>query len=129
MKFNELISELKRRHVFKSTIAYLAISWIVIQIASTILPSFDAPDYMLRGLIYVLSIGLIFWIGFSWMYDLTPDGIQRTEDTETNTELKTITNRRLNKVIAVSLGFGVLILVVVSFYFVTSGYWCCRCFA
>ena len=79
MKFNELISELKRRHVFKSTIAYLAISWVVIQIASTILPTFDAPDYVLQGLIYVLSIGLIFWIGFSWMYDLTADGIQKTE--------------------------------------------------
>jgi len=116
MKFSKLISELKRRHVFKSTIAYLAISWIVVQIASTILSSFDAPDYVLRGLIYVLSIGLIFWIGFSWMYDLTPDGIQKTEDIETNIELKTITNRRLNKVIAVSLGFGVLILVVVSFW-------------
>ena len=116
MKWSKLISELKRRHVFKSAIAYLAISWIVIQIASTILPSFDAPDYMLRGLIYFLAIGLIFWIGFSWYYDLTPDGIQKTEDTETNIELNTLSNRRLNKVIAVSLGFAVLILAVVSYW-------------
>mgnify|MGYP000220741796 CR=1 FL=1 len=55
MKWNNLISELKRRHVFKSTIAYLAISWIVIQIASIILPTFDVPDYSLKILIYILD--------------------------------------------------------------------------
>jgi len=116
MKFNELISELKRRHVFKSTIAYLAISWVVIQIASTILPTFDAPDYVLQGLIYVLSIGLIFWIGFSWMYDLTADGIQKTESVGVNEETLELTNRRLNKVIAGSLSLGVLLLLAISFW-------------
>ena len=65
MKWNNLISELKRRHVFKSTIAYLAISWIVIQIASIILPTFDVPDYSLKILIYIMAVGLIFWIVFS----------------------------------------------------------------
>jgi len=116
MKFNELISELKRRHVFKSTIAYLAISWVVIQIAATILPTFEAPDYILQGLIYVLSIGLIFWIGFSWMYDLTADGIQKTEDVGVNEETLILTNRRLNKVIAGSLSLGVLLLLAISFW-------------
>jgi adenylate cyclase len=116
MKFNKLISELKRRHVFKSTIAYLAISWIVIQIASTILPTFDAPDYILQGLIYVMSIGLIFWIGFSWMYDLTADGIQKTEGVGIDEETLKLTNRRLNKVIAGSLSLGVLLLLAISFW-------------
>jgi len=116
MKLNKLISELKRRHVFKSTIAYLAISWVVIQIAATILPTFDAPDYILQGLIYVLSIGLIFWIGFSWMYDLTADGIQKTEGVGVNEETLKLTNRRLNKVIAGSLSLGVLLLLAISFW-------------
>ena len=116
MKWSKLISELKRRHVFKSTIAYLAISWVIIQIAATILPTFDAPDYILQGLIYVLSIGLIFWIGFSWMYDLTADGIQKTDDSSSDEETVRLTNRRLNKVIGVSLGFAVLLLVVISFW-------------
>jgi adenylate cyclase len=116
MKFNKLISELKRRHVFKSTIAYLAISWVVIEIASTILPTFDAPDYILQGLIYILSIGLIFWIGFSWMYDLTEDGIQKTKDTDSDEEKLKLTNRRLNKVIAGSLSLGVLLLLAISFW-------------
>ncbi len=116
MKWSTLISELKRRHVFKSTIAYLAISWIVIQIASTVLPAFNAPEYVLKALIYTLSVGLIFWIAFSWVYDLTTDGIQKTDDRPTDEETLKLTNKRLNKVIAVSLGFAVLLLVMVSFW-------------
>ncbi|MGB5323619.1 tetratricopeptide repeat protein [Lutimonas sp.] len=116
MKWNKLISELKRRHVFKSTIAYLAISWIVIQIASILLPALDAPDTALKTLIYILAAGLVLWIGFSWYYDLTRDGIQKTDDTETSPESLQLANRRLNKVIAGSLTVGVLLLIVISFW-------------
>ncbi len=103
MKWNNLISELKRRHVFKSTIAYLAISWVVIQIASILLPALDAPDTALKTLIYILAAGLIFWIGFSWYYDLTRDGIQKTDAIDTSPESLQLANSRLNKVIAGSL--------------------------
>ena len=116
MKWSKLISELKRRHVFKSTIAYLAISWVIIQIASTIFPVFNAPDYALKTLIYILTVGLVFWIGFSWVYDFTADGIQKTDEVETDEETVKLTNRRLNKVIGVSLGLAVLLLVVISFW-------------
>jgi len=116
MNWRTLIAELKRRHVFKSTIAYLAISWIILQIASTILPAFDAPEYALKALIYLLSIGLIFWIAFSWVYDLTADGIQKTDDLPTDEGAIKLTNKRLNKVIAVSLGLAILLLVVASFW-------------
>ena len=77
MKFSKFISELNRRNVFKATIAYLAIAWVVIQISSVILPAFNAPDYSQKAIIYVLSVGLIFWVGFSWIYDWTPDGLQK----------------------------------------------------
>ena len=116
MKWRTLLAELKRRHVFKSTIAYLAISWIVVQIASIIFPAFDAPGYALKWLIYILSAGLIFWIAFSWHYDLTRDGIQKTDDIDTSPESLKLANRRLNKVIAGSLSVGVLLLLAISFW-------------
>ena len=116
MKWSKLISELKRRHVVKSTIAYLAISWVIIQIAATIFPIFNAPDYALKTLIYILTIGLVLWIGFSWVYDFTADGIQKTDEVEADEETVKSTNRRLNKVIGVSLGLAVILLVVLSFW-------------
>ena len=116
MKLSKFISELKRRHVFKSTIAYLAISWVVIQIASVLLPALDLPDTALRVLIYILAVGLVFWIGFSWYYDLTSEGIQKTDAIDTSPESLQLANRRLNKVIAGSLSVGVLLLLVISFW-------------
>ena len=89
MKFQKLISELVRRNVFKAVIAYLAIAWVIIQIASVLFPIFNAPDYSLKVLIYILIIGLFLWIGFSWVYDLTSEGFRKTKD---------IVNRRSCKI-------------------------------
>ena len=116
MKLSKIISELKRRHVFKATIAYLAVAWVIVQIASVVLPAFDSPDYVLKALIYFLSFGLVFWIGFSWIYDLTPEGFQKTDDSSDNEEVLELTNRRLNRVIAGSLSIAVVLLVIISFW-------------
>jgi tetratricopeptide (TPR) repeat protein len=116
MKLSKFISELKRRHVLKSTIAYLAIAWVVVQIASTVLPTFDAPDYTLKALFIVLSIGLVFWVAFSWIYDLTPEGIQKTDEFIEDEETVKLANQRLNKIIAASLVLAVILLVLGSFW-------------
>ncbi|NND51355.1 MAG: hypothetical protein HKN54_03055 [Flavobacteriaceae bacterium] len=116
MNFNKIISELKRRNVFKAAIAYLAVSWVIIQIASIVLPTFSAPAYIQKALIYVLIIGFIFWIGFSWLYDLTPDGLKKTKKTGDNEEIVKITSQRLNKVIIGSLLVVIAILIVNQFY-------------
>ena len=116
MKFRKFISELNRRNVIKSTIAYLAVAWVIIQIASIILPTFNAPDYTLKILIYLLSVGLIIWVGFSWTYDLTPEGFQKTKKDTINVEFNRQTNRRLNLIIAGALLLAVLLLISVSFW-------------
>lgn len=116
MKFREFISELNRRNVIKSTIAYLAVAWVIIQIASIILPTFNAPDYALKILIYLLSVGLILWVGFSWIYDLTPEGFQKTKKDTINEEFNRQTNRRLNFIIAGALLLAVMLLISVSFW-------------
>ncbi len=116
MTFGKIISELKRRNVFKATIAYLAVAWVTVQIFSIVFPAFDAPEYALKALIYVLAVGLVFWIGFSWIYDWTSDGLQKTDDVIDDEEIMRLNNRRLNKVIGVSLTLAVLLLLAVSFY-------------
>lgn len=116
MRFRKLISELKRRNVFKSVIAYLAVAWVIIQIASIVLPAFDAPGYSLKIIIYFLSAGLILWIGFSWVYDLTSEGFKKTEDIVDNEEFAKLTDKRLNKVIVGALFLAVLLLISFSFW-------------
>lgn len=116
MRFRKLISELSRRNVFKAIIAYLAIAWVIIQIASIVLPVFDAPRYTLKIIIYIISAGLFLWIGFSWVYDLTSEGFKKTEDIENNEEVARLSNMRLNKVIFGALFLSILLLISISFW-------------
>jgi len=116
MKFHKFISELVRRNVIKAIIAYLAIAWVIIQIASVILPAFNAPDYSLKIIIYILSFGLILWIGFSWVYDLTSEGFKKTEDIANSEEVSKLNSKRLSKIIVGALSLAVLLLIVLSFW-------------
>ena len=116
MQIKKLYKELVRRNVFRAVVAYLAIAWVLIQIASTILPAFDAPPYILKGLIYLLTIGLVFWTGFSWIYDLTPEGFRKTPTDYDIPETRQLNNRRLNIVIVGGGITALLILLAGSFW-------------
>ena len=77
---SKFFNELKRRNVIKSTIAYLVVAWIVIQVATAVLPTFNAADWVLQAIIIILAIGLPIWIIISWIYDFTPQGIEKTPE-------------------------------------------------
>ena len=116
MDLNRLYRELVRRNVFRAVVAYLAVAWVLVQIADTIFPAFDAPSYLMQGLIYLLAIGLVIWTGFSWVYDLTPDGIQKTSEENNDSETRQLNSRRLNAVIAGAGIVALLVLLATSFW-------------
>ena len=108
MKLKNYIEELKRRHVFKSGIAYLIVAWLIAQIASIVLPTFEAPAYIMKILLFLLFIGFPINLVVSWIYDVTPEGIKKTKNLDNKSYLK---NSRLNKVIVSSL---VLMIIVIA---------------
>jgi tetratricopeptide (TPR) repeat protein len=116
MKIKRLYRELVRRNVFRAVLAYLAVAWVLIEFSSVILPTFDAPPYLLQGIIYLLAIGLVFWTIFAWIYDLTPEGWKKTPDWTDTTETRAANSRRLNAVIAVSAVTAILLLLAGSFW-------------
>lgn len=116
MNFSKFYRELVRRNVIRAVIAYLAVSWALIEISSVILPVFDAQPYIMEGLIYLLAIGLVLWAGFAWVYDLTPYGWKKTPDWEDITETREANNRRLNAVIAGAGITALLLLLAGSFW-------------
>jgi len=115
MGLKKYISELKRRNVFKSAIAYLVIAWLIAQIASVVLPTFNAPPYFMKGLLFLLTLGFPVNLIFSWIYDISPDGITKTKDLEVNAGDATQKNRKLNRVIIASLSIAVIVLVYNQF--------------
>ena len=72
------IEELKRRHVIKVAIAYVVASWILIQVAATLLPTFDAPDWVLKVFSTVVILGFPVALILAWAFDVTPEGVKRT---------------------------------------------------
>src|SRR5207302_6224415 len=63
-------ADLKRRNVYKVAVAYAVVGWLVIQVSSTVLPTFHAPEWMVQTLVVLVAIG--FPIALAWAFELTP---------------------------------------------------------
>ena len=73
-------TELKRRHVDKVALAYAVVAWLLIQAASILLPTFDAPAWVMKVLVVLLAFGFILAVIISWSFEMTPEGLKRTAD-------------------------------------------------
>jgi TolB-like protein len=73
------LAELKRRNVYKVAIAYAVVAWLLMQIASQIFPFFDIPNWAVRLVVLLLSLGFPIALVLAWAFDLTLHGIKRTE--------------------------------------------------
>jgi TolB-like protein/Flp pilus assembly protein TadD len=96
-------TELKRRNVVRMAGLYLVGAWLLVQVASTMLPAFDAPTWLLRGLIITLAVCLISVLIFSWIFGLTPQGLKRDEGVSPTKSLAPQTARRMDRLIIVVL--------------------------
>ena len=81
VNIKKYIAELKRRHVFKAGLAYLIAAWVFTEVAALVLDAFSAPPYFLKTILIIIAIGFPIWLVFSWVYDLTPEGITKTSNT------------------------------------------------
>lgn len=115
MDLEKYITELKRRNVIKSGVAYLIIAWLIAQVASIVFPTFGAPPYFMKVLLIVLSIGFPVNILFSWYYDITSKGIKKTKNIDGELSKSIFTSKLLNKVIIVSLSIAVVGLLYNQF--------------
>ena len=74
------LAELKRRNVIRMAGLYLVAAWLITQVAGTILPMFDAPDWVARTVVVLLAIGFIPALIIFWVFELTPDGLRREDE-------------------------------------------------
>ena len=102
-----LFDELKRRNVFRVAIFYVVASWLIIQVAETVLPLFEVPDAILRGVVILLAIGFLPALAMSWIYELTPEGIKRETDVDRNASVTPETGRKLNIATLVVAGLAI----------------------
>jgi TolB-like protein len=101
-----LLSELKRRNVHRAAAAYIALSWLLIQIAETVLPAFGFGDRSLRTVILAVVAGFVPAMVLAWAFELTPEGIKRERDLDHAGALAQRTNRLLDRLIMLLLALA-----------------------
>jgi TolB-like protein/class 3 adenylate cyclase/Flp pilus assembly protein TadD len=103
--------ELKQRNVVRVGAAYAVVAWLLLQVAATILPSFDAPQWIMRALFLALVIGFPVSLFLAWVYEITPLGLMRNEEALREPDLKQLTGRRVDSVIIGLLAAAVIYLI------------------
>jgi TolB-like protein/Tfp pilus assembly protein PilF len=111
-----LFAELRRRNVIRMAGLYLVGAWLVVQVAETLLPIFDTPGWVLKSLVVLLAIGFVPALVFSWVYELTPDGIRREGEVSPGQSIAPTTAQRMDRLILVALALVVLVVATDRFW-------------
>jgi adenylate cyclase len=96
-------AELKRRNVIRFAGLYLVGAWLLVQVSSTVLPMFGAPEWLPRSIVILLALGFLPALIFSWVFELTPEGLKRDEDVRPEESIAPQTARRMDRMIIVVL--------------------------
>jgi adenylate cyclase len=104
---SNFVRELRRRNVFRIAIAYVAVAWLIVQIADVVFESFGSPDWVMKTLIFLLAVGFPVAILFAWAYEMTPEGLKREREVDRSQSVTPDTGRKLNRII-----IGVLVAAV-----------------
>jgi TolB-like protein len=102
---NSFFSELKRRNVYKVAVAYAVVSWLLIQAASILLPTFEAPPWVMKVLVLLVILGFPAALVLSWAFEITQEGIKLESEIDPN---ESITRRTGRKIVAVTIALAVV---------------------
>src|SRR5438309_9921157 len=82
MKIDNFFAELKRRNVYKVAVAYIVAGWALSQGIAQVFPVFDVPNWIIRFIVVLIVIGFPIALILAWAFELTPEGLKRTEDVD-----------------------------------------------
>jgi TolB-like protein/Tfp pilus assembly protein PilF len=91
---------------------YVVAAWLIVQVSGTVLPMFDAPAWLPRSLVFLLAIGFVPALIFSWVFELTPEGLRREGEVPAEQSIMSDTGQRMNHMI-----IAVLVLALAFFGF------------
>jgi TolB-like protein len=110
-----LFAELQRRNVFRVTIGYVVSSWLLAQVADLVLENIGAPSWVMQTILLVLGLGFPIVVFFSWVYEVTPEGVKRESEIDRSTSITHVTGRRLDRAITFVLVIALSYLAIDKF--------------
>ncbi len=110
--------ELRRRNVVKVAAAYAIVGWLLVEVASVVLPTLLLPDWTLRILVFFVILGFPLALFFAWAYELTPEGLKKEKDVDRAQSITHITGRKLDFIIIGVMAIAIAYFLVDKFVWV-----------
>jgi TolB-like protein len=105
-----LISELKRRNVFRVGVAYLAVAWLLLQFLDVIMPMLTLPDWVGTFFLLAIAVGFPIAIVIAWAYEITPEGITRDSKVDPSQSTTRVSSHKVDRAIIA------LLIVALAFF-------------
>ncbi|MBT8047873.1 MAG: tetratricopeptide repeat protein [Xanthomonadales bacterium] len=99
----QFFKELQQRNVFRVAIGYIVSSWLLVQVADLVLENIGSPDWVMQTIMLVMVLGFPVVVFFSWVYEVTPEGIKRESEIDRTQSTRHITGRKLDRAIVAVL--------------------------
>lgn len=104
-----LFRELNRRNIFRVAVLYVVLGWLLIELGVIATSLLDLPSWMLRFGTALLVICFPLALVFSWIYEITPEGLKRESEVDPKASITRQTARRLNVLTWIAAGLIVLL--------------------
>jgi len=114
MDWRRFLGELQRRNVYRVAVAYAVVSWLLIQIATQVFPFFEIPTWAVRVVVLLLALGFPVALILAWAFELTPEGLKRTEEVPIHQSIRHHTGRKLLALAAVAAAIALGLFLVQS---------------
>jgi len=108
-------SELKRRNVFRVALAYVLAAWVLLQAIDFVLDAISAPNWIVQVFILAALAGFLVVVVFSWVFEVTPEGIKREKDIDRTQSISPQTGRKLDRVIIAFMAVAIVVLLADRF--------------
>ena len=99
LKGRAFFAELRRRNVYRAGVIYAMAAWLLIQVATQVFPFFEIPNWVVRLIVVVLVIGFPIALALAWAFEITPEGIVKTDDLPPGKSIRWQAGRKLDFVI------------------------------
>lgn len=106
-----VFGELRRRNVFKVSVAYTILSWLLVRLFDTLSPLIGAGERGIQILAMVLILSFPIIVMFAWAYEVTPEGVKPTSHIEKSKSITAETGRKLNVAVLALLAIAALVIV------------------
>ena len=117
MNISKFIEELKRRNVFKVGTAYAIAGWLIIQVVSTVSPQLEFPGWVAPFFTVLVLVGFPLSLIFAWAFELTPEGLKKSQEVNITESVTNRTGKKLNGIIITALSMAVVFLLVERVFF------------